>query len=79
RIFDMFVRVNDPNEASCAGLGIGLALARQLATLHGGTISVHSEGLGLGSEFVLTLPIGVSGSVGTSGLATVPVLDTIEA
>lgn len=79
RIFDMFVRVNDPNEASCAGLGIGLALARQLATLHGGTISVHSEGLGLGSEFVLTLPIGVSGSVGTSSLATIPVLDTIEA
>jgi signal transduction histidine kinase len=56
RIFDMFVRGNDPNAESCAGLGIGLALARQLATLHGGSISVHSDGPGLGSEFVLTLP-----------------------
>ena len=79
RIFDMFVRVDESNPDSHAGLGIGLALARQLATLHGGSISVHSEGPGLGSEFVLTLPSGESGSMGTDSPRTVPVLDAIEA
>jgi signal transduction histidine kinase len=56
RIFDMFARVDDAHGECCEGLGIGLALARELATLHGGSISVHSDGPGLGSEFLLALP-----------------------
>ena len=39
------------------GLGIGLALARSIAQLHGGTLVGRSEGRGRGSEFVLTLPL----------------------
>jgi len=78
RIFDMFVRVTDPNAESCVGLGIGLALARHLATLHGGSISVHSAGPGLGSEFVLTLPVEPERSASTINLRSAPVLSALE-
>jgi signal transduction histidine kinase len=37
-------------------LGLGLTLARELVQLHGGTLTAHSEGIGMGSEFVLKLP-----------------------
>jgi two-component system, sensor histidine kinase len=57
RIFDMFARVEDGHAERCPGLGLGLALSRELATLHGGSITAHSDGPGLGSEFVLTLPV----------------------
>ena len=39
------------------GLGIGLSLAQRLTDLHGGSIRVHSDGLGHGAEFVVTLPL----------------------
>jgi signal transduction histidine kinase len=39
------------------GLGLGLALAQQLARLHGGVLTAHSEGIGQGSEFVVELPL----------------------
>ena len=38
------------------GLGLGLALALEIAQLHDGTLTAHSEGVGKGTEFVLTLP-----------------------
>jgi PAS domain S-box-containing protein len=42
------------------GLGIGLALARGLANLHGGQIDAHSRGLGQGSEFIVRLPVNAA-------------------
>ncbi len=57
KIFDMFVQVDQSLDRSQGGLGIGLTLVRSLAQLHGGTVSVHSEGPGHGSEFVVRLPI----------------------
>ncbi len=42
---------------SIKGLGIGLALVRTFVELHDGTVQAHSEGLGHGSEFVVTLPL----------------------
>ena len=39
------------------GLGIGLTLARTLIELHGGSIALHSDGIGKGSEFILRLPL----------------------
>ena len=38
------------------GLGLGLAIVRQLVEMHGGSVSVHSEGIGKGSEFTVALP-----------------------
>ncbi|HEV7913070.1 MAG TPA: ATP-binding protein [Albitalea sp.] len=58
-IFDMFVQVDQSLErGSRSGLGVGLTLARQLIELHGGRISVHSAGLGAGSEFIVRLQRG---------------------
>ena len=58
RIFDMFTQVDSSTERSSSGLGIGLSLVRSLVEMHGGTVEVHSAGLGAGTEFVLRLPIG---------------------
>ena len=57
-VFEMFGQVPEHREKTGGGgIGIGLALSRQLVTLHGGSIEAHSEGLGRGSEFVVTLPL----------------------
>ncbi len=58
RIFEMFAQTKSPDEP-LSGLGIGLNLARKFAEMHGGTITAASDGLGRGSEFVLTLPVVV--------------------
>ena len=57
QLFGMFTRVGPPSSRAQGGLGIGLALARRLATMHGGDIEARSEGLGKGSEFVVRLPV----------------------
>ena len=56
-IFEMFSQVDTSLERSQGGLGIGLSLAKRLVELHGGTIEAHSDGHGLGSEFIVRLPI----------------------
>ncbi len=56
-IFDMFVQVDRTLERTQAGLGVGLTLARRLVALHGGSLSVRSEGAGKGSEFEVRLPL----------------------
>lgn len=59
RIFEMFTQVNRTLDRAQGGLGIGLALARQLVQMHGGTIAVESPGPGQGSTFTVRLPAAV--------------------
>ena len=54
-IFDRFHRVNDPEEKTYPGLGIGLYIAHEIIQRHGGTLAVESE-KGKGSLFSFTLP-----------------------
>ncbi|NND91625.1 MAG: response regulator [Granulosicoccus sp.] len=57
-IFTPFVQSEESLGRVDSGLGLGLALVRQFAEMHGGSISAHSEGVGHGSEFKLRLPRG---------------------
>lgn len=56
-IFEMFHQVRGSRDRTEGGLGIGLPLARGLATLHGGTVTVCSPGLGQGTTFSVVLPV----------------------
>jgi two-component system, sensor histidine kinase len=56
RVFDLFAQVDRTLDRAQGGLGIGLSLVRSLMTLHGGGVSVHSDGADRGSRFTLRLP-----------------------
>jgi CheY-like chemotaxis protein len=56
RVFDLFSQERQSLDRSRGGLGLGLAIVRNLVTLHGGTVSVSSQGRDRGSEFVVRLP-----------------------
>lgn len=58
-VFKIFGQVNRTLDRSQGGLGIGLALVRNLVTLHGGTVRVESAGIGKGSTFIIALPASV--------------------
>jgi signal transduction histidine kinase len=57
KIFALFVRLPETANRRHDGLGVGLALASQLVKLHNGEISVHSDGIDKGSEFLVRLPL----------------------
>ena len=59
-VFAMFAQEQTAIERSEGGLGIGLALAKGLVQLHGGSLSAHSEGEGQGSCFMVKLPLDLS-------------------
>ncbi len=65
RVFDMFTQLDTSLERSRDGLGIGLTLVKTLVELHGGTVTVSSEGRGRGSEFVVRLPCATGDRVQT--------------
>jgi PAS domain S-box-containing protein len=58
RLFEPFSQGERPHGGRGGGLGLGLALVRRLAELHGGTVRAHSAGLGAGAEFQVRLPLG---------------------
>ena len=68
-IFEMFEQVDQSLERTRGGLGIGLTIVKRLVELHGGQISVRSEGPGRGSEFIVRLPVLVE-SAGAAPVAS---------
>lgn len=56
-VFDLFTREDGDRESTTRGLGVGLALVREIAKLHGGDVGVQSRGAGRGSEFTVRLPV----------------------
>src|SRR5262245_17911408 len=60
RLFGMFAQVDTSLERSRDGLGIGLTLVKTLVEMHGGTVQVHSAGLGRGSEFTIRLALAAA-------------------
>ena len=59
RIFEPFFQINQ-GQLGSEGLGVGLALTRQLVEMHGGTIEVASAGTNSGSEFIVRLPLSAT-------------------
>jgi two-component system CheB/CheR fusion protein len=57
QLFRPFVQAETTLERSAGGLGLGLALVRGLAELHGGSVSAHSDGLGRGARFAVRIPL----------------------
>ena len=55
-VFELFTQAERSPDRSQGGLGLGLALVRSLAELHGGSVEAHSEGIDRGSLFTVRLP-----------------------
>ena len=72
RVFGMFVQLNRDLRRTQSGLGIGLTLVKQMAELHGGTVSVWSAGTGQGSEFTVSLPLSPANDVIATPPETAP-------
>jgi signal transduction histidine kinase/integral membrane sensor domain MASE1/ActR/RegA family two-component response regulator len=60
QVFELFTQGRAADGHGPSGLGIGLALARRLVEMHGGTINAHSDGPGRGSEFTIRLPLSAA-------------------
>jgi len=59
RVFDRFAQQDSSTTRSYAGLGLGLAISKQLVELHGGSIRVASQGEGTGATFFVDLPLSI--------------------
>ncbi len=62
RVFDLFTQEHQSLDRSRGGLGLGLAIVRNLVAMHGGSVTAASEGRGRGSTFTVVLPLCELGS-----------------
>ena len=69
-VFEIFVQGPRAADRAEGGLGVGLSLVRALTELHGGTVTAHSDGPGLGSEFTVRLPAAEPDSTPSSAQLT---------
>jgi PAS domain S-box-containing protein len=56
-IFDLFIQGERNPDRAQGGLGLGLTLVKSITALHGGFVTAHSDGPGLGSEFTISVPV----------------------
>jgi signal transduction histidine kinase len=61
RLFTRFGRIDVPGAAGARGAGLGLYVARELARMHGGDVTVHTQ-VGVGSSFEVSLPLDTGGA-----------------
>jgi CheY-like chemotaxis protein len=66
-VFELFIQAGRSIERAQGGLGLGLALARRLVEMHGGTLDASSPGPGLGSTFTVRLPASGQADVAAQG------------
>jgi signal transduction histidine kinase/ActR/RegA family two-component response regulator len=59
-VFDRFRQAESSEARSYGGLGLGLAIVRQLVEMHGGSVEAHSPGQGCGATFIVRLPVGMA-------------------
>ena len=73
RLFQLFTQVDAAAHRAQGGLGIGLALVRQLVQMHGGSVTAYSDGPGTGSEFLIRLPLRTRRTRETMAAGVTPV------
>ena len=71
-VFDRFRQGNSGSTRTHMGLGLGLAIVKHIAEMHGGHVSVRSEGKGKGATFLLSLPAATRERVLAAAANTVP-------
>jgi len=77
QVFELFFQGKRSIDRAEGGLGIGLALVRNIVELHGGSVQARSEGRGLGSEFVVRLPLhGLAEMAVPVAVAAAPAMDS---
>jgi two-component system CheB/CheR fusion protein len=68
-LFEPFVQAPQTIDRSRGGLGLGLAMVKGIVELHGGTVQLASEGVGLGTEVVVLLPLAAAPAQATGDVA----------
>jgi two-component system CheB/CheR fusion protein len=74
RLFEPFSQADSGLQRKRSGLGLGLALTKALAELHGGSVAARSDGPGKGAELTLRLPLGAPGLVAAPAAKAPPAL-----
>ena len=69
RVFDRFQQADSSTTRAHSGVGLGLAIVRELIELHGGTVQAHSAGLGCGAVFTVSLPAASGSTMAASSTA----------
>ena len=79
QVFDRFKQADTSSARRAGGLGLGLALVKELVGLHGGRVEVESPGLGFGATFAIHLPNPMASLAATSPRAsTAPTATTLQ-
>lgn len=60
KVFDLFTQASSARSLAQGGLGIGLAIVKQIVAMHGGSVEAKSDGPGQGSRFIVKLPLAAA-------------------